>query len=81
MSSYAKLSLKDDLIQLFCYEYLKSVADSNAVDTSGVNTHSASGSNTLFIKGKLVFSNDPWSLPKNAPDCLILCIWVFDIFI
>ena len=33
------------------------------------------------MKGNLVFSNGPKSLPKNHPDCTILCNWVFDDFI
>ena len=36
---------------------------------------------TFPIKGKPVFSNGPKSLPKNPPDCPILCNWVFDSFI
>ena len=32
-------------------------------------------------KGNAVFSNGPKSLPKNPPDCLILCNWVFDNFV
>ena len=30
---------------------------------------------------KSIFSNGPKSLPKNPPDCPILCYWVFDNFI
>ena len=33
---------------------------------------------TFFIKGNPVFSNGPKGLPKNLPDCPILCNWVFD---
>ena len=35
----------------------------------------------FFIKIKPVFSKDPKSLPKNPPDCPILCNWAFDNFI
>ena len=38
------------------------------------------GVSTLFIKSNPVFSNDI-GLPKNPPDCSILCNWVFDNFI
>ena len=38
-------------------------------------------SSTFLIKGKAVFSNGPKSLPKNPPNCPILCKWVFDNFI
>ena len=33
------------------------------------------------MEGKPVFGNGPKSLPKNPPDCPILCNWVFDNFI
>ena len=36
---------------------------------------------TFLIKYNPVFSNGPKSLPKNPPDCPILCNWVFDNFI
>ena len=42
---------------------------------------SANDLSTFPIKGKPVFSNGPKSLPKNPPDCPILCSWVFDSFI
>ena len=41
----------------------------------------ANGFSTFSIKGNPVFSNGPKSLPKNPPDCPILCNWVFDNFI
>ena len=60
--SYAKLSLKDNLIQTFPYE---SVADAAAVNPSGIKTLLANGLSTFFIKGNPVFSNGPKSLPQN----------------
>ena len=30
------------------------------------------------MKGTLIFTNCPNSLPENPPDCPILCNWVFD---
>ena len=33
------------------------------------------------MKGNPVFSNGPQGLPKNPPDCFILCNWVFNNFI
>ena len=33
------------------------------------------------IKGNPVFSIGPKSLPKNPPDCPILCNWVFESFV
>ena len=33
------------------------------------------------IEGNPVFSNGLESLPKNPPDYLILCNWVFDNFV
>ena len=41
----------------------------------------ANGLSTFPIKGNPVFSNGPKNLPKNPPDCPILCNWVFDHFI
>ena len=37
----------------------------------------ANGLSTFPINNNSVFSNDPKSLPKNPPDCPILCNWVF----
>ena len=52
-----------------------SVADAAAVDPNGSKTLLANIVSTFFIKSKtkLVFSNGPKSLPKNPPDCLVLC--------
>ena len=58
-----------------------SVAAASAVNLNGIKTLSANGFITFPIKGNPVFSSDPKSLPKNPPDCPILCNWVFDNFI
>ena len=58
-----------------------SVADADVVNPNGIKTLLANSLSTLPIKGKPVFSNGPKSLPKNPPDCSILCNWVFDNFI
>ena len=50
-----------------------SVAVANAVNPNGVQTFLANGLSTFFIKGNPVFSNGPKRLPKNHPDCPILC--------
>ena len=52
-----------------------------AVNPNGIRTLLASGLSTFFVKGKPVFSNDPITLPKNPPNCSILCSWVFDKYI
>ena len=39
------------------------------------------GWNMFSIEGCTVFSNVPKNLPKNPPDCLISCNWVFNDFI
>ena len=44
-------------------------------------TVNSNGIKTLLANGNPLFSNGPKSLPKNPPDCPILCIWVFDNFI
>ena len=53
----------------------------DAVNPNGIKTQSANGFSTFFIEGKPVFSNGPRSVPKNFPDCPMLCNWVFDNFI
>ena len=37
----------------------------------------ANGLITFFIRDKFVFSNEPRSLSRNPPDCMILDIWAF----
>ena len=58
-----------------------SVADDAAVNPNDIKTLLASVFSTFFIKEKSVFNNGLWNLPKNSPDCSILCNWVFDNFI
>ena len=58
-----------------------SVADAAAVNPNGIKTLLANGLSTFPIKGNPVFSNGPKSLPKNPPDCPILCNWAFGNFI
>ena len=48
---------------------------------NGITTLLAKGLSTFLINDNPVFSNGPKILPKNPPDCLILCSWVFDNFI
>ena len=50
-----------------------SVADAATVNLNVVKTLLANGLSTFPIKGNPVFSNSPKSLPKNPPDCPILC--------
>ena len=54
-----------------------SVADVAAVICNGIKTLLANGSSTFPIKDNPVYSNGPKILPKNPPDCFILCNWVF----
>ena len=62
----ALLSLKDaHLIQTF--------SDAAAVNPNGIKVLLANGFSSFFIKCYAVFSNGPISLPKNPPDCPILC--------
>ena len=58
-----------------------SVADAAAVNINEIKALLANGLSTFFIKGNLVFSNGPRSLPKNPPGWTILWNWVFDNFI
>ena len=55
-----------------------SAADAAAVNHKWIKTLLANAFITFFIKGNLVFSNGPRSLPRNPPDCIILDNWVFD---
>ena len=55
-----------------------SVADAIAVYPNDLKTLLANGWSTFPIKGNPVFSTGTKSLPKNLPDCTILCNWVFD---
>ena len=57
------------------------VPDAAAVNASCIETLLANGLSTFLIRGNPVFSNGPKSLPKNPPDCPILCNWVFESFI
>ena len=58
-----------------------SVADADAVNPNGSETLLANCLSTFHVKGNPVFSNGPKRLPKNPPDCSILCTWVFDDFL
>ena len=52
-----------------------------AVNVNGIKMLLANGLSTFPIKDNPVFSNGPKSLPKNPPDCPILCNLAFDNFI
>ena len=54
------------------------VSDAAAVNSNGIKKLLANGLSTFFIKDNPVFSNGPKSLPKNPPNCAILCNRVFD---
>ena len=47
-----------------------------AANPNDIKTLLANGWNTFPIKGNPVFSNGPKGLPKNPPDCPVLCSWV-----
>ena len=57
------------------------VADASAANSDGIKMFLAYGLSISFINGNPVFSNCPKRLPKNPPDCPILCNWVFDNYI
>ena len=58
-----------------------SVADAAVVNPNGIKTLLANGLSTFFLKSNPVFSIGLNILPRNPPDGLILCNWVFDNFI
>ena len=49
------------------------VADADAVNPNGIKTRLANSLSAFFIKWNPVFSNGLKSLPKNLPNCPILC--------
>ena len=49
------------------------ITDAAAVNPNGIKTLFVNGLSTFTIKGYPVFSNGPKILPKNPPDCPILC--------
>ena len=53
--------------------FLMNVADAAAVNPNGIKTLLTNYLSTFLIKGNPGFSNGPKSLPKNPPDCPILC--------
>ena len=57
-----------------------SVFDAAALNPNVIKMLLANGLSTFHIKGNPVFRNGPKSLPKNPPDCTILCNWAFDSF-
>ena len=56
-------------------------AAATAFYPNGIKTLLANGLSIFFINDNAVFSNGPKSLPKNPPDCSVLCNRVFDSFI
>ena len=51
-----------------------------AVNPYCIKTLFTNDFSTFPIKGNPVFNNGPKSLPKNPPDCPVLCNWDFDNF-
>ena len=65
-------------MQTFFLWIAASVADAAAaVNPNSIKTLLANGLSTFPIKGNPFFSNGLKSLPKNPPDCSVLCnrIW------
>ena len=59
------------------YSYNASAADAAVVNRKWIKALLVNGLITFFISGNPVFSNGPRSLLRNAPNCIILDIWVF----
>ena len=55
-----------------------SAADAAAVNPNGIKALLANGLFIFFVNGNPGFSNEPRSLLRNPPDCIILNNWVFD---
>ena len=58
----------DPILRLF-FCILTSAAD---VNLKGIKALLANDLIPLFINGNPVFSNEPGSIPRNPPDCIIL---------
>ena len=57
-----------------------SVVDT-AINSNGIKRLLANVLSTFPLNDNPIFNNGPKSLPKNPPDCTMLCNWVFDNFI
>ena len=57
-----------------------SVVDT-AINSNGIKRLLANVLSTFPLNDNPLFNNGPKSLPKNPPDCTMLCNWVFDNFI
>ena len=79
ISSFENINVATPDLDIFLW-IATSVVDA-AVNPTGSKTLWANDLTTFFIKGNSSFSNGPKSLPKNTPDCTIVCNWVFDNFI
>ena len=80
ISSFSSLEIIYVATKIF-FQITASIADAAADNPKGIKTLLASVFSTFFIKGKLIFRNGLWNLPKISPDCPILCNCVFDDFI
>ena len=52
-----------------------------AINSNGIKRLLANVLSTFPLNDNPLFNNGPKSLPKNPPDCTMLCNWVFDNFI
>ena len=52
-------------------------AATTALNSNGISTLLASNVSIFLANGKLIFNNDPRTLPRNSPDKIILDISVF----
>ena len=52
---------------------IQTFSDDTAVNPNGIKTLLANILSTFLIKDNPFFSNSPENLPKNPPDCSILC--------
>ena len=75
MLCYVKQRKKeDDPIINFFLCFLVSTGNVAAVNPKGIKTILANGLITFFISGNYVFRNDPSSVPRKPPGCIILDI-------
>ena len=60
-------------IQAFLSRIAASVSDAAPVNPNGIKTLFANDLSTFPIRRNPFFSNGPRNLPKNPPDCPVLC--------
>ena len=78
--SYETINVVNPDLNIFLW-ITASRADGATVNPNGIKTLLAKGLSSFPIKDNPGFNNGPKTLPKNPPDCPILCNCFFDNFL